>query len=197
LLESLHTYTTKLWTLLCQWRQRRSLLFRQPFLELDFNEITSFVEDANNFFAQKMQKDPVFKSKLGPLSQSISVDMSEIQVSAYALKDLKHKWITSKHWQLIFRELGAYQRYSHSFTLQDVIEAGVYSHQDTVRAIYKLAEKEHDQNLALEAISQHLEKMEIRMQHYRDQIWTLSEFDITQSNLEEYKVQVKKLTKDS
>lgn len=39
--------------------------------------------------------------------------------------------------------------------------------------------------------------MEIKMQFYKEQLYIISEFDITQSNLEEYKIQAKKLVKDS
>lgn len=46
----MHTHCLKLWALLCQWRERRSCLFKKAFLALDFNETTDFVEEATAFF---------------------------------------------------------------------------------------------------------------------------------------------------
>jgi len=39
--------------------------------------------------------------------------------------------------------------------------------------------------------------MNIKLQFYKHSLYILSEFDITQNNLDEYKLQLKKLTKQS
>lgn len=89
--------------------------------------------------------------------------MAEIQVSSYALKDLKHSWITAKHWKLLFREAGTKQRYSADFTLKDILDSGIYSHEETVCAIHRLARREHEQNQLLLSIQEQVDTMEIKL----------------------------------
>jgi len=95
------------------------------------------VEETSSFFILQNAKNSTFKAKLGSLSSFISQEMNEIQVASYALKDLKEPWIEAKHWKLIFREVGAHQRFSNEFTLKDILDAGIYSHQESVQVIYR------------------------------------------------------------
>ena len=49
-LEQLNEYTLKLWNMLDEWRNQKDSLLQRPFLEINFMEVSNFIEEAISFF---------------------------------------------------------------------------------------------------------------------------------------------------
>ena len=123
--------------------------------------------------------------------------MQDLQIVIYLIRDLKKDCLKKRHWSLIFNELNIHLN-AEDFTLSDLMKNRVYSQHQSIRDIVKMAETEWDYESQLLLINTQIEEtLRFKLIPYKEEIYVLSEFDIIQTQLEEFQVILKKGFKTS
>ena len=93
--------------------------------------------------------------------------------------------------------MGIMGQFKEDFTLADLQKANLYSYHDRVREVIEMADSEFEQERQFVLIKDQLETVEVKLTEYKDGLYILSEFDITQTLFEDWLVTLKRLTKET
>ena len=166
--EKHHDARNTVWKKLVEWREKGQSWFNDNFKDIDIDIFAKDMADFERICTRLKQE--LNKTGQDPVLEKLTSDVFGMKEMAPVIQALGNKALKERHWQKIFKLLGDDFTWSpgKTFTLTELISAGIMKYGDEVSEIGAMASGEYMIEHTIEEIKNIWNEMYFTVINYRD-----------------------------